>query len=57
MRFEIIKAGGGEWYFRVLAGNGKVLCHSETYTRKRNALKAVGLIRAGAAGAVVEERV
>ena len=56
MKFEIIKARN-QWYFRVLAGNGKVLCHSETYTRKRNALKAVGLIRAGAAGAVVEERV
>jgi len=27
------------WWWRIVAGNNKVLAHSETYTRKQNCLK------------------
>jgi len=57
MKFEVLKAAKNEWYFRIVAGNGKVLAHSETYTRKRNAVDAVAIIKAGAMWARVVEPV
>jgi uncharacterized protein YegP (UPF0339 family) len=38
---EILKTNKGQFYYRVKAKNGKILCHSETYTRKQNVLKAI----------------
>lgn len=34
-KVQIIKQNG-QWYFRVVK-NGKIICHSEKYTRKSNA--------------------
>lgn len=58
MKFEVFKikntkttnhkTKSSEWYFRVVAANGKVLAHSEAYTRKRYAVEAVAIIKAGA---------
>jgi uncharacterized protein YegP (UPF0339 family) len=44
MKIQIIKTQRG-WYWRVVTGNRKVLCHSETYKRKRDAVNAVELVR------------
>lgn len=57
MKFEIHKTDNDEFYFRIVAGNGKILAHSETYTRKRNAVEAVAIIKAGAIAAKTVEAV
>jgi uncharacterized protein YegP (UPF0339 family) len=33
------------WYFRVIASNGKILCHSETYNTRRACLKAIAAVQ------------
>jgi len=33
------------WYFRIVARNGRIVCHSEVYTRKDNCYKGVDVIR------------
>lgn len=30
----------GEWYYRVVSVNGRTLCTSEAFTRRRDALRA-----------------
>ncbi len=45
MKFEIHKADDSQFYFRIVARNGKILAHSETYTRKRDAVRAVARIQ------------
>lgn len=52
MKFEIIQKGK-KWYYRILAGNGKVLAHSEFYTRRRSVMDAIALIQNGAGAAPV----
>lgn len=52
--YEIVRAHGGtmlinldtgksrtEWFFRIVASNGKTLCHSETYRTKRACLNGI----------------
>jgi uncharacterized protein YegP (UPF0339 family) len=46
MKIEIHKSGK-HWYFRIVARNGKILAHSEQYTRKRNARETAELISDG----------
>lgn len=33
-----------QWYFRIRAVNGRILCHSEGYNNKTGCLNAVGTI-------------
>ena len=47
MKIVIDIAGKNQWYFRIVAENGKTLAHSESYTRKRNALLAANKIAGG----------
>lgn len=56
MRFKISKSKDGQYYFEIqAAGNYETLATSETYKRpdKRDVLKAIDLIVAGAADAEV----
>lgn len=43
-RFEI-KRTGDQWFFHVVASNGEILAHSETYGSKRGALRAVRSVK------------
>ena len=46
-RIEMYPDKRGEWRFRIVASNGKIIAASEGYTTKRNAkVGARGLIRA-----------
>lgn len=36
-KFEILTAANGQFYWHFKAGNGEILCHSETYTSKQSA--------------------
>ena len=53
MKFEICKDKKGQWFFRIRADNGKILCHSEAYSSKRNAVNAAVLVRTDCRSAVV----
>lgn len=56
MKFQIFK-NGKHWYFRIVANNQKILCHSAQYNTKRGAMHAVQLIKDGADLAMVEMHV
>lgn len=34
----------GQWYWKMVARNGKVLCHSEKYHNKKDAIKAARIV-------------
>lgn len=59
MTFKISKSQDGQYYFEIqAAGNHETLATSETYKSpsKRDVLKAIELVRHGAAGAeIVDE--
>jgi len=55
-KFEVFEGEATpEWFFRLRAGNGKIIAQSEGYSRKRNALKGIRAIKkcAGKARVVV----
>ncbi len=45
MHFQLIKSGK-HWRWRLVARNGKILAHSERYTRKRAAWTTADTVRA-----------
>jgi len=45
MRFKIRTAANGEYYFILVARNGKTLMTSETYTRKWSCKKTIQAIK------------
>jgi len=42
MKIEIVRAKKG-WFFRIMASNGRTLCHSECYVRKAGCIKSAKL--------------
>jgi len=40
-KIVVFEGGLDEWFFRVVAKNGKIVAQSEGYTTKRNALKGI----------------
>lgn len=40
-KFEIFKGNNGQYYWRLKAPNGEILCWSEGYTTKQNAQNGV----------------
>ena len=44
MKFEIRDSNNDEFYFRVVASNGKILSHSQTYNNYDDCYHAVKLI-------------
>ena len=57
MRFEIQKSNSASqpFYWRIVASNGKVLAHSETYTDKASCKRAITLVQQGARTAPVKD--
>ncbi len=56
MRFEVYKDGKGEWRWRLLARNGRLVADcGEGYARRAQALKAVGRVQLCASARVVVE--
>ena len=50
-RFEIFKDTAGEWRFRLISQNGRILCQSEGYTRRTRAREGVNALCVAAAKA------
>jgi uncharacterized protein YegP (UPF0339 family) len=48
MKFHIWKGATKQWYWRLRAKNGEIIATGEGYTRKRDALHAIKLVRQSA---------
>jgi uncharacterized protein YegP (UPF0339 family) len=53
MRFEICRASGGQYYWRIVGSNGQVLATSETYYNEADAQRAAELVRSQMASAPI----
>ncbi len=40
-QFEIFKGNDKQWYWRLVARNGEIVCQSEAYKRKDSVVKAI----------------
>jgi uncharacterized protein YegP (UPF0339 family) len=47
VKIEVFKGAKDEWYFHVLARNGKVVCASEGYKRRGYALRTIKRLQVG----------
>jgi len=55
MRFHVYKDRAGEWRWRLLAGNNRIIADSgEGYNNKQDCLHAIGLVMGTAAVPVYE---
>lgn len=43
LKMQVLKKKAG-WYWRLVASNGKILSHSETYSKKQNAFKTANQV-------------
>jgi uncharacterized protein len=55
MKFEIRRASGGQYYWRIVASNGQVLATSETYYTKASAQAAAESVRRDAGSAPISD--
>lgn len=53
MKIEIRRTNNGQFYWRIVAGNGEPLAHSETYIHKSDAVSAAQSVKTNAAGAPI----
>lgn len=48
-RFTVYQDVAGEWRWRLVAANGRIIAHGESHTRARDAWRAVETVREAAA--------
>lgn len=53
--FEIRPSANHQFYWRFVASNGQVICHSETYTSKQSCIDSIRLVARNADGADVAD--
>lgn len=41
MKAQLLKNKRNQWYFRFVASNGKILCHSESYSSRTMARRGM----------------
>ncbi len=44
MKLQIHESADGQWFVRLVASNGRIMMHSECYTRRRDAKRAAARI-------------
>lgn len=54
-KFELHQDKGGDWRFRLKAGNGEVIATGQGYASKSGALNGIDAVRRNAADAEVVE--
>ena len=54
-KFELYEDKGGDWRFRLKAGNGEVIATGQGYASKSGALNGIDSVRRNAADATVVE--
>lgn len=50
-KFEVLQTNSGKYYWRLKASNGEILCHSEEYTTRANAVAGTEACKRAAAQA------
>lgn len=55
MKFEIHDSANGQFYWRIVASNGRVLATSETYHNKSDAESAARSVKVSAGSAAIED--
>jgi len=55
MRFEILRANGGGYFWRIKGGNGEIMASSQVYSAKESAKHAISVVKANAASAAVAD--
>ncbi|MDD3183644.1 MAG: YegP family protein [Alphaproteobacteria bacterium] len=53
--FEVFKATNGNFYWRLKSTNGEIICQSEGYTTKQNALNGIDAVKRIAVGAPIKD--
>lgn len=46
MKIKVFKGMDGQWYWHILASNGKKMCQSEGYKKKATLLKTLKSLKA-----------
>ncbi|WP_353115580.1 YegP family protein [Microbacterium sp.] len=54
-KFELYEDKGGDWRFRLKAGNGEIIATGQGYASKSGALNGIDSVRRNAADAEVVE--
>lgn len=54
-RFELYEDKGGDWRFRLKAGNGEIIATGQGYASKSGAVNGIDSVRRNAADAEVVE--
>jgi uncharacterized protein YegP (UPF0339 family) len=54
-KFQVFKGKDGQYYFRLKAANGEVICGSEGYTTRQSCLNGIEAVKTVAAKAQTEE--
>lgn len=54
-KFQLFKGKDSQWYFRLRAANGEIICASEGYTSKQMCKKGIEAVKLTALNAPVEE--
>lgn len=55
MKFEIFKGKDTQFYFRLKASNGEIVCSSEAYTSKQSCQQGIAVIKSIAEKAEVHD--
>ena len=54
-KFQVFKGKDNQFYFRLRATNGEIICNSEGYTTKQSCLNGIKAVKSVAATAPIEE--
>ena len=54
MKFELVKDKKGQWFFRLVSANGRIIVKSESYSGKSKATKGIAAVKKCAECEVVE---
>ena len=54
-KFKYKKGTDGQWYFRLVAGNGEIVATGEGYTTKESCLEGIEAVKRAAAEAEPED--
>ena len=54
-KFQVFKGEDDQFYFRLKAANGEIVCASQGYTTKQSCINGIQAVKTAAAGAPTEE--
>ena len=55
-KFELYQDAGGQFRFRLKAGNGQVIASSQAYSTKKACMSGIESVRRNASGATIDDQ-